>query len=97
AEIIFETCPEIQPSEICPYLGLESFSAESAQFFFGREALTEKLLTTLRGGCRFLAVFGPSGSGKSSVVRAGLLPALAKGQLPGSKQWTRIIIRPADD
>ncbi len=97
AEVIFEICPEIQPSEICPYLGLESFSAETERFFFGRAALTEKLLATLRGGCRFLAVFGPSGSGKSSVVRAGLLPALAKGQIPGSQQWTQVTIRPADD
>ncbi len=96
-EVIFEICPEIQPSEICPYLGLESFSAETERFFFGRTALTEKLLTTLRGGCRFLAVFGPSGSGKSSVVRAGLLPALAKGQLPGSQKWVQVTIRPADD
>ena len=93
AELLFEVCSEIQPSEICPYLGLESFSAETERFFFGRTALTEKLLTTLSRGCRFLAVFGPSGSGKSSVMRAGLLPALNKSQ----PSWAQIIIRPADD
>ncbi len=93
SELFFKICPEIQPDEICPYLGLESFSAETERFFFGRAALTEKLLTTLSRGCRFLAVFGPSGSGKSSVVRAGLLPALKKSQ----PSWAQIIIRPADD
>jgi WD40 repeat protein len=93
-ELLFEICPAIRPSETCPYLGLETFTAETAQFFFGREALTEKLVTTLRGGCRFLAVFGPSGSGKSSVVRAGLLPKLASGLFAG---WKQITLRPADD
>ncbi len=97
AEVLFEICPEIRPSEICPYLGLKTFSEETTDFFFGRGALTEELLGRLRDGCRFLAVFGPSGSGKSSVVRAGLLPALAKGQVPGSHKWAQIAVRPADD
>ncbi len=73
-ETLWQVCAELEPSETCPYLGLETFTPETAQFFFGREALTGKLVSTLRGGCRFLAVFGPSGSGKSSLVRAGLLP-----------------------
>ncbi len=93
AELLFEICPEIQPSETCPYLGLETFTAETARFFFGREALTEKLVSALRGGCRFLGVFGPSGSGKSSVVQAGLLTKLEGGLFAG---WKQIIIRPAD-
>ena len=97
SETIRKYCPELQVSDICPYLGLETFTDETAQFFFGREALTEKLLSVLRGGCRFLAVFGPSGSGKSSVVRAGLLPALKKGRLPGSQKWAQITMRPADN
>ena len=96
-EFLSQTCPEIFPSEVCPYLGLESFTAESTQFFFGREALTRKLLDILRGGSRLLALFGPSGSGKSSVVRAGVLPALKNGLLPGSKTWIQITIRPADN
>lgn len=93
-EQLFEICPEICPTETCPYLGLETFSAETARFFFGREALTEKLVATLRGGCRFLAVFGPSGSGKSSVVRAGLLPRLAESLFHG---WQQRVARPAHD
>ena len=47
-------------------------------------------------GAPLLAVVGPSGSGKSSVVRAGLLPALAGGVLPGSHNWTQALIRPGE-
>jgi len=97
SETLWQVCTEIQSSEIPPYIGLQNFTVETSRFFFGREALTEKLLGVLRGGCRFIAVFGPSGSGKSSVVRAGLLPVLEKGQLPGSEKWTQITIRPTDN
>ena len=45
-------------------------------------------------GSPLLAVVGPSGSGKSSAVRAGLLPALASGVLPGSEGWSRALMRP---
>lgn len=97
-EVLNQVCHEIRPVEIAPYLGLDTFTDETAEFYFGRENLTEKLLNVLRGGCRFLAVFGPSGSGKSSVVRAALLPALKKGQLPDSQKWAQITIeRPADN
>ncbi|MBN1966654.1 MAG: protein kinase, partial [Anaerolineae bacterium] len=73
-----------------PYKGLRAFSEADADDFFGREALVEQLLAKLveEGPFeRFLAVIGPSGSGKSSVVRAGLLPALREGRLPGSENW----------
>ena len=59
---------------------MQVFEEEHAEFFFGREAEVEWLLQTLQTG-RFLAVIGPSGSGKSSLVRAGLLPALRRGAL----------------
>lgn len=95
-EAIKKSCQELEFSDICPYLGLESFTEDTASYFFGREALTKKLLGVLLSGRRFLAVFGPSGSGKSSVVRAGLLPALKKGQLPDSEKWAQVTIRPAD-
>ena len=61
--------------DVCPYKGLASFSEADAAFFFGREELIEQLVPRLQAS-RFLAVVGASGSGKSSVVRAGLLPAL---------------------
>jgi serine/threonine protein kinase/DNA-binding XRE family transcriptional regulator/chemotaxis protein histidine kinase CheA len=73
-----------------PYQGLRPFDEATAATFFGRETLVQQLLGRLGETgelARFLAVIGPSGSGKSSVVRAGLLPALRNGALPGSEQW----------
>jgi WD40 repeat protein/class 3 adenylate cyclase len=69
-----------------PYKGLRAFAEGDADDFFGREALTEHLVERL-AETRFLAVVGPSGSGKSSVVRAGLVPRLRQGALPGSEGW----------
>ncbi|MCP5075909.1 MAG: TIR domain-containing protein [Rhodobacteraceae bacterium] len=63
---------------ICPYRGLQPFREEDAGFFFGRDAFTQTLLKKLATE-RFLAVVGASGSGKSSVVRAGLTPLLRAG------------------
>jgi energy-coupling factor transporter ATP-binding protein EcfA2 len=76
-----------------PYRGLEVFDEAHAPLFFGREAMTQQLVETLRG-TRFLAVLGPSGSGKSSLVRAGLLPQLRAGALPFSQHWTYLIFKP---
>jgi WD40 repeat protein/transcriptional regulator with XRE-family HTH domain len=73
-----------------PYKGLRAFGETDADDFFGRSALVARLLERLAeevDGTRFLAIVGPSGSGKSSVVRAGLIPALRHGGLPGSEQW----------
>ncbi|MBI5294798.1 MAG: protein kinase [Chloroflexi bacterium] len=73
-----------------PFKGLRAFSEADAENFFGRETLVQQLLSRLGEGGdlkRFLAVIGPSGSGKSSVVRAGLIPALRRGGLPGSENW----------
>ena len=62
-----------------PYKGLQYFDVADAALFFGREALTARLVGRLRQAS-FLAVVGASGSGKSSLVRAGLLPALQRGE-----------------
>ncbi len=73
-----------------PYKGLHAFQMADAPDFFGREALVEKLVADMQAKTpnqRFLAVVGPSGSGKSSLVRAGLIPALWRGALPGSEKW----------
>ncbi len=67
--------PEPQPGEIPPYAGLAAFTPADAGRFFGRERLVEKLVGRL-GRQRFLAVLGASGSGKSSLLRAGLLPSV---------------------
>ena len=56
----------------------------------------ERLLDALRREPRFLAVLGPSGSGKSSVVQAGLIPKLWRGGLPGSDRWGIITARPGE-
>ncbi|MBK9943640.1 MAG: serine/threonine-protein kinase PknK [Kouleothrix sp.] len=83
-----------------PYKGLRAFQEADAADFFGREALVETLLERLREPgpfARFLAVVGPSGSGKSSVVRAGLVPALKRGALPGSANWFVLELFPSAD
>jgi WD40 repeat protein len=78
---------------VCPFKGLASFEVADAPYFFGRERLVAELVARLVGA-PLLGVVGPSGSGKSSVVRAGLLPALAGGVLPGSEDWERVLMRP---
>jgi len=88
-------------SNLPPFKGLQYFDVADADLFAGRERLTAQLVGRLRG-CRFLAVVGASGSGKSSVVRAGLIPALNRGVslvdnvLPpeGSIYWPVHIITP---
>jgi serine/threonine protein kinase/ABC-type glycerol-3-phosphate transport system substrate-binding protein len=80
-----------------PYKGLRAFLEADAVDFFGREAVTKRLLESLAEddpAARFLAVVGPSGSGKSSVVRAGLVPALRRGAIPGSERWYIIDLLP---
>ena len=78
---------------VCPFKGLASFEPVDSDYFFGRERLVAELVARLVGA-GFLGIVGPSGSGKSSVVRAGLLPALAAGVLPGSDGWPQVLIRP---
>ncbi len=81
-----------------PYKGLRSFGKSDARDFFGRERFIDRLVARLsRAGSagRFVAVVGPSGSGKSSVVRAGLLPALRQGAAPGSSTWFTVEMVPA--
>ena len=79
----------------CPFKGLATFEVADAAYFFGRERLVAELVARLVGA-PLLAIVGPSGSGKSSALRAGLLPALASGVLPGSDGWTQVVIRPGE-
>ncbi len=89
-----EEPPESQKAEIGPnpYKGLSAFHEEDAENFFGREELTETLrekylsLSESESAIRFIPILGPSGSGKSSVARAGLIPELARNPLPAMKK-----------
>jgi hypothetical protein len=72
-----------------PYRGLLSFSEQDSDVFFGRGELVSFLLNRLRSNGS-VAVLGVSGSGKSSLVRAGLLPALRADAIPGSAEWKYI-------
>ncbi|WP_052668847.1 BTAD domain-containing putative transcriptional regulator [Nitriliruptor alkaliphilus] len=83
----------VAPATVPPYLGLRTFDEEHAAWFFGRSADVARCLDALTPH-RFLAVLGPSGSGKSSLVRAGLVPALRHGALPGSDTWAVRVFRP---
>jgi energy-coupling factor transporter ATP-binding protein EcfA2 len=77
----------------CPYRGLDTFDEEHVEFFFGREREIQRLLEKLKT-TRFVAVLGASGSGKSSLTRAGLIPALKQGALPQSANWTLSVLTP---
>jgi DNA-binding SARP family transcriptional activator/WD40 repeat protein len=85
----------IRPTDVCPYKGLARFETVDAEFFFGREQVVAEAVGHLAEG-RFLALVGPSGSGKSSLLRAGLVHALGSGALPGSDRWACSVIRPGD-
>ena len=80
-------------TDVCPYRGLEAFDEEHAEFFFGREADVALVVEKLKAS-RFLAVLGPSGSGKSSLLKAGLLSALRDGALTGSERWPLRVFAP---
>ncbi|MDA0166356.1 winged helix-turn-helix domain-containing protein [Solirubrobacter ginsenosidimutans] len=86
---------DVPSPAVCPYMGLSPFDAAHAPYFFGRERLVAELVARLVGS-PLLAVVGASGSGKSSAVRAGLLPALAGGALPGSDRWSVRVMRPGE-
>jgi len=83
-----------------PYKGLRAFQQGDAKDFFGREEFTNSVLDRLRdteGTYRFLAIVGPSGSGKSSVIKAGVLPALRRGVVPNSEHYYIAEMVPSTD
>src|SRR5580704_5585371 len=96
--------PEAQPAESpvwsgCPYRGMVPFGERGARVFYGRGELVAQLVRRLDrrlDGAGMLVVAGESGAGKSSLLRAGLMPWLAAGALgPGSQRWPRRVIQPA--
>jgi WD40 repeat protein/energy-coupling factor transporter ATP-binding protein EcfA2 len=89
--------PEDDPP--APYVGLRPFEFHEASLFYGRGEHIAEMVRTLRKG-HFLAVVGSSGSGKSSLVRAGLLPAIAEGFMDAGDEaadWRFVIMRPGLD
>ena len=83
-------------ADVSPYRGLAAFQPEDAEQFFGREDLVANLVSRLDRE-RVLFVIGPSGSGKSSVVRAGLIPATRAGGIAGSEHWPVALFSPRAD
>jgi WD40 repeat protein/DNA-binding SARP family transcriptional activator len=79
----------------CPFKGLASFDVEDSDVFHGRERLVAEMVARLTGA-PLMGIVGPSGSGKSSALRAGLLAALADGVLPGSENWAQALLRPGE-
>ena len=87
--ILLEFDPSLAPDldeSLCPYLGLNAFGEEKSRLFFGRQRLVADLLAHLQTE-HLLVIVGSSGSGKSSIARAGLLPAMKNGGFPET-EWT---------
>ena len=79
----------------CPYKGLEVFEEEDAELFFGRERLVDDLVSRVKES-RTVFITGPSGSGKSSLVRAGLIHTLKQGEIKNlhSERWLYETMKP---
>lgn len=101
-EAIERLCAELQrpvpasgPKPDCPYPGMVPFSEANSDRFFGRDQEVQELLNRLRLH-PFITVIGPSGSGKSSLVFAGLIPKLIHSRLLASGEWLVRSIRPSE-
>ena len=80
-----------------PFPGLRPFSEEESLVFFGREQETSELIQRLGDPRhRFVAIIGASGVGKSSLVNAGVIPALRVGAIPGSDSWKILRMTPGE-
>lgn len=104
-ELLLENSPEITSHELArtpqlirvPYPGLRAFGENDALVFFGRGRETDDLVARLEDKSnRFLCVVGASGTGKSSLIGAGLIPRLRAGAIEGSKDWVNIQFSPGE-
>ncbi|WP_433353337.1 trypsin-like peptidase domain-containing protein [Micromonospora saelicesensis] len=96
-EALREIWPALQLRDVCPYRGLDVFAAEHAAWFHGRADAIQRVTDGLAAYPPAMLLLGPSGAGKSSLIHAGVLPALAHGDLPGSDQWISVVTRPGPD
>ncbi len=84
-----------EEAKICPFKGLEFFDRGDSEYFCGRERIVRELLARL-GESSVVGILGPSGIGKSSLLRAGVLAALSAGALPASAGWRQLVMRPGE-
>jgi uncharacterized protein YjbI with pentapeptide repeats len=94
SQILLTICPELSFENICPYQGLAAFTEANASFFYGRDKLVDQLVEQLRRNSRFSAIVGSSGSGKSSLIQAGLFPRIRQGDILGYRDCQIINFRP---
>lgn len=99
--LITQITTTLQPKPFdgrCPYKGLDVFEEEDSELFFGREELVDDLLGRVKES-RAVFIIGPSGSGKSSLVRAGLIHPLKQGAIKSlhSERWLYETIKPGRD
>jgi WD40 repeat protein len=85
--------PFLMAGVVCPFKGLSFFDRADAEFFCGRERVVSEVVARLAAST-LVGILGPSGIGKSSLLRAGVLPALSAGVLPRSAEWRQILFRP---
>ena len=85
--------PTVRPPG-CPYPGLNGFGPGDAELFHGRERLVAEVLARLVEA-PLLALVGDAGTGKTSLLRAGVLPAIAAGVLPDSSRWRQVVVTPS--
>ncbi|MEU4800887.1 WD40 repeat domain-containing protein [Actinosynnema sp. NPDC023587] len=97
-----EEPPSSDEIGVCPYRGLAAFQPEDSSWFFGRERSTAALVSRLSASADsggIVVLVGASGAGKSSLVRAGVIPAIRAGAVavPGSERWPAIVVTPGAD
>ncbi len=92
----FEAVKIGEATNLCPYKGMAAFQPEDAGLYFGRDDMIDTLVGRIQGH-PVLVIGGPSGSGKSSLMRAGLIPRLSRGAIAGSQQWRVALFNPGSD
>src|ERR1700730_15587255 len=94
-ECVLNRFPELASSDECPFKALQRFTVDDECLYKGRGRAIQSLVGKLSGKPPFLLLMGPSGSGKSSLVRAGLIPSLKRDEFPDSSKWQTITVEPA--